>query len=304
GTDACGNTSACSTQVVTVRMWFDIKPTSCPNPLNVGGGTSEGGGSSDEENETFTPSQTLGGNGDGAGNSLISTEGGGTASSAVVPMAIEGCDGFDVTNIDQSTVRVEGITPFGFSIEDKSAPLTVREDSCDCDTLGEDGFPDLNFKVDRDELVDTMTSIHGHPLHNGEVLVVNVTAQDTAGNSFEGRDCMVVTGAATIAGGPQSGGTSSVIPKVYKLNRNHPNPFQGSTEIRYQLPTNVLTSLKIYDVTGRLVRSLLNEKQKAGYYKVDWDGKDNGKRKVASGIYFYTLNAGDFSSTRKMTLLR
>ena len=136
---------------------------------------------------------------------------------------------------------------------------------------------------------------------------MDVTGETNDGEPLQGRDCMVIRGDPATpapAGGPQSGGTSSVIPKVFKLNRNHPNPFQGATEIRYQLPTNVLTSLKIYDVTGRLVRSLLNEKQKAGYYKVDWDGKDNGKRKVASGIYFYTLNAGDFSSTRKMTLLR
>ncbi len=81
------------------------------------------------------------------------------------------------------------------------------------------------------------------------------------------------------------------IPRVFALSQNYPNPCGEFTIINYQLPKPSHTSLKIYDVAGRLVRTLVDERRKAGYYLARWDGKDTVGEKVASGIYFYRLSA-------------
>jgi len=86
-------------------------------------------------------------------------------------------------------------------------------------------------------------------------------------------------------------------PKTYSLEYNYPNPFNPSTYIVYDIPTDGLVVLKVYDVLGREVKTLVNEYKKAGRYKVRFSGKN-----LASGIYIYNLTSRDFSQTRKMAL--
>lgn len=96
-------------------------------------------------------------------------------------------------------------------------------------------------------------------------------------------------------------------PETHVLNQNWPNPFNPITYIRYQIPENrspVHTTLKIYNILGQELRTLVNEPQEAGYYEVTWDGRDNLGREVASDVYLYRLEAGDFVRTKKMTLIR
>lgn len=86
-----------------------------------------------------------------------------------------------------------------------------------------------------------------------------------------------------------------------------PNPFREITEIRYQIPetgTELWVCLKVYDVTGRLRRTLVNESKEPGYCRVLWDGKDDSGKPVTSGIYFYRLEAGNFTSMRKLVVMR
>jgi len=110
-------------------------------------------------------------------------------------------------------------------------------------------------------------------------------------------------------GGPMSR-DHSAIPKFFALGQSYPNPFERITEIRYQIPKGVdsrqksVVSMNIYDVTGRLVKTLVNEPQEPGYYKVLWDGKDDLRKAVSSGIYFYRLEAGDFTGIKKMVVMR
>jgi len=89
------------------------------------------------------------------------------------------------------------------------------------------------------------------------------------------------------------------IPKEYSLQQNYPNPFNPVTTIGFQIPKSGITSLKIYDVTGRLIKTLVNEFKQTGNYKVEFDAGS-----VASGVYFYKLTSGDFVSTRKMVVLK
>jgi hypothetical protein len=91
---------------------------------------------------------------------------------------------------------------------------------------------------------------------------------------------------------------------AYKLNQNFPNPFNPGTRIVFDLKEPSSVSLRVYDVNGRLVRTLIEEKREGGRHEIAWDGKDETSREVASGVYFYRLNAGSFSETKKMVLLK
>ncbi|RMH74349.1 MAG: T9SS C-terminal target domain-containing protein, partial [Gemmatimonadetes bacterium] len=95
------------------------------------------------------------------------------------------------------------------------------------------------------------------------------------------------------------------IPTTYHLAQNHPNPFNPVTAIRYQLPQTQAVNLRIYDVSGRLVRALVeNEIHEAGYYVLEWDGTDDAGQAVSSGMYIYQFDAGPFSQTRQMLLVK
>jgi hypothetical protein len=90
----------------------------------------------------------------------------------------------------------------------------------------------------------------------------------------------------------------------FQLHQNYPNPFNPATSIQFSLPQTEKVHLAIYDIRGRLVRTLVDhELYSQGWYTLNWDGRDNLGQKVASGIYFTKLQAGKFAATRKMTLV-
>jgi len=93
-------------------------------------------------------------------------------------------------------------------------------------------------------------------------------------------------------------------PEVSFLFQNSPNPFSQNTQIRYQIPERGEVSLEVYDLTGRLVRTLVRKGEGPGVRIVPWDGKDQTGSLVPSGVYLYRLRAGDFISIRKLVLVR
>ena len=93
-------------------------------------------------------------------------------------------------------------------------------------------------------------------------------------------------------------------PREYFLAHNVPNPFNPVTQISYGLPKTSQVSLRIFDVQGRLVKTLVDVEQRGGYYNVAWDGRNDVGRSVASGVYFYRLQAGEFEKTNKMLLVK
>ncbi|MDD5362106.1 MAG: T9SS type A sorting domain-containing protein [Ignavibacteria bacterium] len=88
-------------------------------------------------------------------------------------------------------------------------------------------------------------------------------------------------------------------PKTYKLSQNYPNPFNPSTTIAYSLPKDSKVSLKIYDITGREVKSLVNDIKPAGYYSISFNGSE-----LSSGVYFYKIEAGNFVQVKRMVLIK
>ena len=108
---------------------------------------------------------------------------------------------------------------------------------------------------------------------------------------------------------PVSDGPSSR-PIAFELGQNYPNPFNPSTTIKFTLSSpgdggiTLPTTLRIYNVLGEVVRTLVDEPMAPGVHHEVWDGKDDQGNKVASGIYFYRLRAGDFQHTKKMVLMK
>jgi hypothetical protein len=138
--------------------------------------------------------------------------------------------------------------------------------------------------------------LSGHPNPGGAFNIwFDVTYEDECGNQYTvrldpefNRDSEDATPALT-----------------YRLGQNYPNPFNPSTTISFQIPEAGHVDLRIYDGSGKLVRTLVDGwKDNGGLFAVTWDGLDNTGVSVASGIYFYKLMAGSFVDTKKMVLIR
>ncbi|UCE18842.1 MAG: T9SS type A sorting domain-containing protein, partial [Gemmatimonadota bacterium] len=99
----------------------------------------------------------------------------------------------------------------------------------------------------------------------------------------------------------------ALVPAEYSLAQNYPNPFNPTTDIQFQIADNgspVQTTLKIYNILGQEVRTLVNEEKEPGYYTLTWDGRNEEGNEVPSGVYFYSMEAGDFQATKRMVLMK
>jgi hypothetical protein len=88
-------------------------------------------------------------------------------------------------------------------------------------------------------------------------------------------------------------------PQEFSLDQNYPNPFNPSTTIKFELPKSSHVNLSVFDILGREVSVLVNERKDAGIHEVKFDGSN-----LASGVYFYRLQAGDFVATKKLILMK
>ncbi|MDZ7625397.1 MAG: T9SS type A sorting domain-containing protein [Ignavibacteriaceae bacterium] len=91
----------------------------------------------------------------------------------------------------------------------------------------------------------------------------------------------------------------SGLPQDFNLSQNYPNPFNPTTNIEYTIPEASFVQLKVYDILGNEVATLVNEEQSAGTYKADFSGND-----LASGLYIAKLQTGNYTKTIKMSLLK
>jgi len=93
--------------------------------------------------------------------------------------------------------------------------------------------------------------------------------------------------------------SKSKIPTTFSLSQNYPNPFNPATTISFALPSRSLVSLKVFDILGREVSTIVSGELQAGSYTRQWNASN-----MASGVYFYRLQAGSFSETKKLLLLK
>lgn len=100
------------------------------------------------------------------------------------------------------------------------------------------------------------------------------------------------------------GDTPPVIPAKTELLAAYPNPFNPVTHLRYSLKTPGFVTIDVYNNRGQLIRSFSNDHPAAGYYQMTWDGKDMNGRSVSSGIYYYRMTSGKYTSSKKVVLLK
>jgi len=97
---------------------------------------------------------------------------------------------------------------------------------------------------------------------------------------------------------------SETLPQGFALEQNFPNPFNPFTTLRYDLPEDALVNITIYDMMGRVVNTLINDQQTAGYRSIQWNATNGAGSPLSAGIYLYIIQAGDFRQTKKMVLLK
>jgi len=110
--------------------------------------------------------------------------------------------------------------------------------------------------------------------------------------------------AVMVVGDPEDPGTPTPPPTVTKLLPAYPNPFNPSTNIRYQLMDPARVRIDIYNVKGQLMRVYENDHSDPGYYQINWDGRDANGKSAASGVYLYRMTAGKHTSSKKMVLAK
>lgn len=94
------------------------------------------------------------------------------------------------------------------------------------------------------------------------------------------------------------------IPTDFSLKQNYPNPFNPSTTITFDLSEDANVKISIYDMTGRLIRELVNQSMTVGSKTINWDGKDDYGNQVSGGVYLYNLQTGEYNQTKKMVLIK
>jgi len=197
------------------------------------------------------------------------------SSGGVLPVAILSTPEFDALEIDHETV----VFGPGGAHEAHSNRHGVKRHEKDVD---HDGQVDLlfHFRIREADLDCTAEEV------------------ELRGQTFDGQQ---IRGAAPFRPAPPHPGQN-----VGKLgSRAHPNPFNPQTTILFELPGQTEVNLRVYDLSGRLVRNLIGgESLGPGRHEVVWNGRDNAGLKVASGIYFFRMVAGDLSETRRMMLVK
>jgi hypothetical protein len=148
---------------------------------------------------------------------------------------------------------------------------------------GDEGiFATLYFNVSSDFTDETVIQVNNLRWNEGEV--VENAAQTTLSYAL--------------------GIEEELLPDVYALHQNFPNPFNPITTLRYNLPENSLVSITIYDIMGREVKSLINQTQDAGFKSVIWNATNDYGKPVSAGVYLYQIQADEFVQTKKMVLLK
>jgi len=154
---------------------------------------------------------------------------------------------------------------------------------------------------------DVVAGAGAYALAADETLHVTVRFKPQAGGTFE---CWVETGTADCADvycsgtGDDVSGIGIADGRRFFLHQNYPNPFNPTTNISFSLPGETQANLSIYNIEGRLVRTLVNGTVEGGPHSVVWDGKDAQGNPVSTGVYLYRLSAGGNVMTRKMILLK
>lgn len=195
-----------------------------------------------------------------------------------VTCRIELMAGFDPAGIDVATVLLDGAIPA------ETKPTAVGDDD-------EDGIPDLMVKFDRQALIARITG-------GGEVPLTVTGMID--GENFEGTGSVYVIAPPVLK--PDGDEPAAEIREASLAA--YPNPFNPTVRIAWSVPRKSRVTVRIWDVNGRLVRTLEDAVRGAGDYHAEWNGRNAVGRPVSAGVYFCRVSIGDRALSRKLMLLR
>jgi hypothetical protein len=209
------------------------------------------------------------------------------------------------------SLREHAATPQGLAFDGSRFYVAYTERT--------DGFPfaenihlaafDLDWNLIEDialtnfTLQDSTSSIHPYLALRNNRLYVSYSQNAPAGG-IETLQAYVKVYDMTPATGIVSPGGQSIFPDQLQLEQNHPNPFNPSTTIEYQLPSRAYINISIYNSLGQLVRVLYSGESSTGNHSIVWDSRDDSGRSVATGTYFYQVKVGDVVQTKKALLIK
>jgi len=157
-----------------------------------------------------------------------------------------------------------------------------------------------------ENITDTTISISSHSLDP----LLNVTSQDEAVFTYyvyasdEENEVPSDSGQFVLSSSSLSTINKDILPETFALHQNYPNPFNPITSIRYDLAEDGMVNITIYDMMGRIVKTLVNSSQTAGYKSMVWDTVDDRGHSVSAGLYIYSITAGNYRANKKMILLK
>ncbi len=219
-------------------------------------------------------------------------------------VAVLGSSELDATTVDLASITLAGVPASSAFVTDEFSlgcghghsncrRCTYKRqdlsDACTNSCIKTDGFQDVILTFN---LRDVLNAIG--PVPSGQVTQVTLSGLLTSDIRIQGSDCLIIQerGGRHVAENALGGSEFSLGPNV-------PNPFNPITRISYYVPKEAFVTVSIHDVSGRFLEQLVSGVRPAGEHEVRWDAKGH-----ASGIYFYSLEAGDFVQTRKMILLK
>lgn len=204
----------------------------------------------------------------------------------------------------------EGLKSFAFFVDFDHARMQFVEFRSESGT----GFTCIAGEVKRgDKNLLFVTGVGEEPIKNGTLAAGTLIFTKKASGAeddaklftFEFGHMMNADGKIkAIAGLNEDASPTPTAVLVTQLKGSYPNPFNPSTVIEYSIAKDSNVKLAVYDVSGRLIKTLVDGFQRSNNYKVSWDGKNNRGVTVGSGVYFYRMKAGEFASTKKFVLMR
>jgi len=258
---------------------LDIKPGSCPNPLNIqkhktGGPVVIEIDDHDISLAKARPDRPY------------------KRKRSVLPAAILGTADFNVAEIVPSTIALEGVPAIRWSTEDVATPVGEGAVDCECNDFGPDGYIDLTLKFDRLHIVRALGEVY-----DGDLVSLTITGELVDGTPFTGADCVAIIDR-----------TSETPPFPAEMSPlglvNYPNPFNSTTQIYFSLAEATDVVLEVYNIMGERTATLVDGHLPAGEHMVQLNGRDLYGQRVASGVYFYRLRTNDRAETKKMILMK
>jgi hypothetical protein len=194
-----------------------------------------------------------------------------------------------VEDIDRSSVRIERID------DQVLVPAIETEGPSGIGDYDDDSIPDLMVKFSRQELIGRLQDSYG-------AVTILIAGELNGGKDFEGTDSLRVIDPPESNRSTMVGEHRSCL--AFDLCQSVPSPFSGRTRVSYSIPDELNVTLSVFDLRGRLVRTLVSETRGAGTHSVEWCGEDDLGRPLPAGVYIYRLHAGQWSATRKTVLVR